>query len=136
MLQGWANVIGRSLNLKLAKACLVVPGKPLRLSDIDPSDTGELPNHSKARPELKRLIRKMDELQYLLFADGDQSLLIVLQGMDASGKDGVIRHVFNGMNPQGTTVTSFKQPSSEDLSHDFLWRVLFPVSTYETGMRY
>jgi PPK2 family polyphosphate:nucleotide phosphotransferase len=61
-------------------------------------------------------------LQYLLYADGSQSLLVVLQALDAAGKDGVIRHVFSGMNPQGTFVFGFKQPSKEEAAHDFLWR--------------
>jgi PPK2 family polyphosphate:nucleotide phosphotransferase len=64
----------------------------------------------------------MDMLQYLLYADGSQSLLVVLQALDAAGKDGVIRHVFSGMNPQGTFVFGFKQPSKEEAAHDFLWR--------------
>jgi len=64
----------------------------------------------------------MDKLQYLLYADGDQSLLVVLQALDAAGKDGVIRHVFSGMNPQGTFVFGFKQPSKYEAAHDFLWR--------------
>jgi PPK2 family polyphosphate:nucleotide phosphotransferase len=65
----------------------------------------------------------MDRLQYLLYADGSRSLLIVLQGLDAAGKDGTIRHLFTGMDPQGTRVASFKEPSKEELAHDFLWRV-------------
>lgn len=64
----------------------------------------------------------MDRLQYLLYADGNQSLLVVLQGLDAAGKDGVIRHVFSGMNPQETFVHGFKQPSKYEAAHDFLWR--------------
>src|SRR5262249_28339333 len=65
---------------------------------------------------------RMDKLQYLLYADGSQSLLVVLQALDAAGKDGTIRHVFSGMNPQGTFVFGFKQPSKEEAAHDFLWR--------------
>ena len=64
----------------------------------------------------------MDRLQYLLYADASQSLLIVLQALDAAGKDGVIRHLFTGMNPQGTSVFGFKQPNKVELAHDFLWR--------------
>jgi PPK2 family polyphosphate:nucleotide phosphotransferase len=64
----------------------------------------------------------MDKLQYLLYADGDQSLLVVLQALDAAGKDGVVRHLFSGMNPQGTSVFGFKQPSKDEAAHDFLWR--------------
>ena len=64
----------------------------------------------------------MEKLQYLLYADGNHSLLVVLQALDAGGKDGVVRHVFSGMNPQGTSVFGFKQPSKEEAAHDFLWR--------------
>src|SRR5437016_6088842 len=69
------------------------------------------------------ILQKLDELQNLLFAESKRALLIVLQGMDASGKDGVIRHVFGTLNPQGVNVRSFKTPTAEELSHDFLWRV-------------
>jgi PPK2 family polyphosphate:nucleotide phosphotransferase len=64
----------------------------------------------------------MAQLQYLLYADADKSLLVVLQALDAAGKDGAIRHLFSGLNPQGTVVTGFKQPSKEEAAHDFLWR--------------
>jgi PPK2 family polyphosphate:nucleotide phosphotransferase len=64
----------------------------------------------------------MNKLQYLLYADGSQSLLVVLQALDAGGKDGVVRHVFSAMNPQGTSVFGFKQPSRQEAAHDFLWR--------------
>jgi PPK2 family polyphosphate:nucleotide phosphotransferase len=73
-------------------------------------------------PEIQKNAARMDKLQYLLYADGSQSLLVVLQALDAAGKDGVIRHVFSGMNPQGTFVFGFKQPSKEEAAHDFLWR--------------
>jgi len=69
----------------------------------------------------------MAKLQYLLYADGSQSLLVVLQALDAAGKDGVIRHLFAGMNPQGTSVVGFKQPSKVELAHDFLWRAHLPA---------
>jgi PPK2 family polyphosphate:nucleotide phosphotransferase len=69
------------------------------------------------------IIGELDDLQNLLYAEGKHSLLVVLQGMDASGKDGVIRNVLGKLNPQGVTVKSFKAPSAEELSHDFLWRV-------------
>jgi PPK2 family polyphosphate:nucleotide phosphotransferase len=67
-------------------------------------------------------VERMAKLQYLLYADGNQSLLVVLQALDAGGKDGVVRHVFSAMNPQGTSVVGFKQPSRLEASHDFLWR--------------
>src|SRR5215813_8893484 len=69
------------------------------------------------------ILAELDELQNLLFAEHKHSLLIVIQGMDGSGKDGVIRNVFTSMNPQGVDVTSFKVPTEEELAHDFLWRV-------------
>ncbi|MEO5996956.1 MAG: PPK2 family polyphosphate kinase [Chitinophagaceae bacterium] len=69
------------------------------------------------------ILEEINELQNLLFAEGKHALLIVIQGMDASGKDGVIRNVFGSMNPQGVMVKSFKAPTTEELSHDFLWRI-------------
>jgi PPK2 family polyphosphate:nucleotide phosphotransferase len=98
------------------------PGKKVRLSKIDPSYTGRHETHDKALPEIQKNVARMDRLQYLLYADGGQSLLVVLQALDAAGKDGTIRHVFSGMNPQGTCVYGFKQPSREEAAHDFLWR--------------
>jgi PPK2 family polyphosphate:nucleotide phosphotransferase len=105
------------------KKFLVEPGAKVRLSKIDPSYTGKHESHDKALPEIQAHVERMGKLQYLLYADGRQSLLVVLQGLDAAGKDGVIRHVFSGMNPQGTSVFAFKQPSKEEAAHDFLWRV-------------
>ncbi len=100
----------------------VESGRKIRLTERDPSDTGKYDSRKEADPEMQKYVQRMDELQYLMFADGNQSLLIVLQGLDAAGKDGTIRHLFTGMNPQGTLVASFKQPSKEELAHDFLWR--------------
>jgi len=104
------------------KKFAVEPGKKVRLSKIDPSYTGKHETHDKALPEIQKNVERMDRLQYLLYADGSQSLLVVLQALDAAGKDGTIRHVFSGMNPQGTFVYGFKQPSREEAAHDFLWR--------------
>jgi PPK2 family polyphosphate:nucleotide phosphotransferase len=104
------------------KKFLAEPGAKVRLSKIDPSYTGKHESHEKALPEIQKNVARMDKLQYLLYADGSQSLLVVLQALDAAGKDGVIRHVFSGMNPQGTFVFGFKQPSKEEAAHDFLWR--------------
>ena len=100
----------------------VEPGKKVRLSDIDPSFSGKHESHEEALPEIQKHVQHMAELQYRLYADGDQSLLIVLQALDAAGKDGTIRHLFTGMNPQGTSVFGFKQPSVVEAAHDFLWR--------------
>jgi len=104
------------------KNFLVEPGAKVRVSKIDASYTGKHETHEKALPEIQAHVERMDKLQYLLYADGNQSLLVVLQALDAAGKDGVIRHVFSGMNPQGTSVFGFKQPSKEEADHDFLWR--------------
>jgi PPK2 family polyphosphate:nucleotide phosphotransferase len=104
------------------KEFAVERGSKLRLSKIDASYAGKHETHEKALPEIQAHVERMDKLQYLLFADGNQSLLVVLQALDAAGKDGVIRHVFSGMNPQGTFVYGFKQPSKYEAAHDFLWR--------------
>jgi PPK2 family polyphosphate:nucleotide phosphotransferase len=101
----------------------VEPGTRVRLSKIDASFTGKYDNHEEAAAEIQNHVERMDQLQTLLYADGAKSLLVVLQALDAAGKDGVIRHLFTGMNPQGTFVFGFKQPSKYEAAHDFLWRV-------------
>jgi hypothetical protein len=100
----------------------VEPGAKVRLAKIDASYTGKHETHENALPEIQKHVERMDKLQYPLYADGNQSLLVVLQALDAAGKDGTLRHVFSGMNPQGTFVYGFKQPSREEAAHDFLWR--------------
>ncbi|TLD47442.1 MAG: Polyphosphate:AMP/ADP phosphotransferase [Accumulibacter sp.] len=104
------------------KQFVVRPGDKLSLAGIDPSYSGAHASGEAALPEIQRNVARMDELQALLYADGNQSLLVVLQALDAAGKDGVVRHLFSGMNPQGTRVFGFKQPSAEEAAHDFLWR--------------
>ncbi|WP_315741425.1 MULTISPECIES: polyphosphate kinase 2 family protein [unclassified Bradyrhizobium] len=104
------------------KKFAVERGEKPRLSKIDASYTGKHESHEKALPEIQAHVESMDKLQYLLYADGNKSLLVVLQALDAAGKDGVIRHLFSGMNPQGTSVFGFKQPSRDEAAHDFLWR--------------
>jgi PPK2 family polyphosphate:nucleotide phosphotransferase len=105
-----------------AKKFIVKPGTKVRLSKIDPSFKGKHESHEEATPAIAKHLQRLEKLQYLLYADGDKSLLVVLQALDAAGKDGVVRHVFSGVNPQGTAVFGFKQPSKEELAHDFLWR--------------
>ena len=105
------------------KRFIVEPGRKVRLAKIDPSYTGKHESHEKAAPQIRKHLERMGKLQYLLYADGDQSLLVVLQALDAAGKDGVIRHIFSGINPQGTLVFGFKQPSKIESAHDFLWRI-------------
>jgi PPK2 family polyphosphate:nucleotide phosphotransferase len=102
---------------------IVMPGTEVKLSQIDPSYHDSYMSREAAVPETRFLLRKLDQLQYLMYAEKRHSLLIVLQGLDASGKDGVIRHILTGMNPAGCRVVGFKQPNAEELDHDFLWRV-------------
>jgi PPK2 family polyphosphate:nucleotide phosphotransferase len=101
----------------------VKPQQKIKLAEIDPEDTGELKDKAKAEKLLAQNIKRMAELQNVLYAEGKHGLLIILQAMDAGGKDGTIRKVMSGMNPQGVQVTSFKGPTAEDLAHDFLWRI-------------
>jgi PPK2 family polyphosphate:nucleotide phosphotransferase len=100
----------------------VEPGAKIRLSKIDASYAGKDETHEQALPKIQTHVERMVKLQYLLYADNHQSLLVVLQALDAAGKDGVVRHLFSGMNPQGTSVFGFKQPSKYEAAHDFLWR--------------
>lgn len=109
--------------MKIHNRLLVTPGKKTKLSDIDPEDTLGLKNDERSQKMLQKLIARLDELQLLLYASKKCSLLIVLQGIDGAGKDGTIRHVMSGVNPQGCRVTSFKTPSAEEAAHDFLWRI-------------
>ncbi|MCV0428682.1 MAG: polyphosphate kinase 2 family protein [Roseibium sp.] len=102
---------------------IVKPGSSVKLADIDPGFHGRHETHEKATPELEETLAKIAPLQELLYAEKKHALLVVLQGIDAAGKDGVCWHVIRAMNPQGTTVTGFKQPTAEERAHDFLWRV-------------
>jgi len=100
----------------------VSPGAKVRLSEVDASFADKHETRERAAPEIQIHVERMAKLQYLLYAGGDKSLLVVLQALDAAGKDGVVRHLFSGMNPQGTSVFAFKQPSKCEAAHDFLWR--------------
>lgn len=101
----------------------VKPGQKIRLKDLDPGFATKPEDKKDAKRTSKKLQKRIEELQGELYAEGKRSLLICLQGPDASGKDGVIRHVIRAMNPQGCRVVSFKQPSTAELAHDFLWRI-------------
>lgn len=101
---------------------LAKPGKKFRIEDWPTADTGPFKNKDDAAPVVEKLRQRLIELQELLYAESKHALLIVLQAMDAGGKDGAIEHVFRGVNPQGCHVTSFKAPSTLERSHDFLWR--------------
>lgn len=105
----------------------VKPNSQLSLDTCDPDDTGEYKKTDQGKEKAKavaaQLITRLDEMQERLYANGDRAVLIVFQGMDTSGKDGTIKSVMSGVNPQGCKVVSFKAPSPEELGHDFLWRV-------------
>jgi PPK2 family polyphosphate:nucleotide phosphotransferase len=100
----------------------VKPGIDVGLADFDAGSTGVFHNHQHAKSKLQSDIKRLAELQSIFYASGKYALLIVLQGMDAAGKDGAIKHVMTGVNPQGVDVTSFKVPSTVELEHDYLWR--------------
>jgi PPK2 family polyphosphate:nucleotide phosphotransferase len=102
---------------------LVKPGTEVSLKDLDPDDTGDYRESDTAAIELKERVEELGRLQALLYAENRRAVLIVLQGMDTSGKDGTIRHVMAGMSPLGVQVKAFKVPNEEELAHDFLWRV-------------
>lgn len=104
-------------------ALVVDPGSVADLERRDPRDTLGLPGKEDAKEQLATLLEELSSLQVRLYAEGKRSVLLVLQGLDASGKDGTIRRVFTGVNPQGCRVTSFKAPTPAELAHDFLWRV-------------
>jgi len=99
------------------------PGSHFRLKERDPGFSGKHGGKKSAAKRLVTLQKRMDELQYRLYAEHQRSVLICLQALDAGGKDGVLRHVISSMNPQGCHVVGFKQPSAEELAHDFLWRI-------------
>jgi PPK2 family polyphosphate:nucleotide phosphotransferase len=107
---------------KLVEPYRVEDGSKFRLKDFDPCDTGKI--HSKERAEqlLAQGIASLAELQDKLYAQNHWGVLLIFQAMDAAGKDGVIKHVMSGVNPQGVQVYSFKTPSTEELNHDYMWR--------------
>ena len=113
----------KSLARLVAPYCVRDGGK-FRLKDVDPADTNELEDESKERAKalLAHGVERLSRLQEKLAAQGQWSLLLIFQAMDAAGKDGAIKHVMSGVNPQGCHVTSFKAPSREELAHDWLWR--------------
>ena len=108
--------------MELRDRLTVRPDKPLTLTDWDPDETLGF-EKAAAVEKTEKAIARLDELQSLMYAGHRRALLVVLQGMDGAGKDGTIRHVMRGLNPQGSRVTSFKAPSAEEADHDFLWRV-------------
>jgi PPK2 family polyphosphate:nucleotide phosphotransferase len=111
---------------KLAKPYCVTDGRKFKLKDTDPSDIGGLQSEDKPRAKeaLENGVRALAELQDMLYAQDKWAILLIFQAMDAAGKDGAIKHVMSGINPQGCQVFSFKSPSAEDLDHDYLWRCM------------
>jgi PPK2 family polyphosphate:nucleotide phosphotransferase len=108
--------------MKLKSPYLVKPHAAVRLSQWPTAGTGDFKTEESAAPVLMKHRRQLDELQEVLYAGQQKALLIVLQGMDTAGKDGTIRHIFSGVNPQGCDVTAFKVPTPMEARHDFLWR--------------
>jgi PPK2 family polyphosphate:nucleotide phosphotransferase len=106
----------------LAHTFRITEGRKFRLADHDAADTATLAAKQPALAALEKTLARLDELQERLYAQNRWSVLIILQAMDAAGKDSVIEHVMSGLNPQGCEVYSFKNPSDEELDHDFLWR--------------
>src|ERR1700746_764776 len=107
----------------LAKRFLVEPGKKVKLAKFDPDDSAGIIRKSSFERILKRDIQRLFEQETLLWASRKNALLVVLQGPDAAGKDGTIRHVMTCLKPEACRVTSFKVPTEEEAHHDFLWRV-------------
>jgi len=105
------------------KKLIVKPDSEIRLKHFDPGYHGKHESHKSALPEIQENRKKMEELQYLMYAENKHSLLIALQGLDAAGKDGVVRRALTGMNPEGCVAVNFKEPTPKELAHDFLWRV-------------
>ena len=109
--------------MKYTNQFRVEPGSKVKLKDIDPGFKDHHKGHKKADEEIEQYQKELRNLQELFYADGQSSLLICLQGMDTGGKDGTINHILGAMNPQGCRVVGFRQPSAEELAHDFLWRI-------------
>ena len=107
---------------KLSQELLVRPGSRIKLASVDPGDTHGV-DKAAAADYLTKNLDRLAVLQYLLYAEARRSLLVVLQGIDAGGKDGTIRHVMSGLNPQGVRVTPFKVPEGAEKRHDYLWRI-------------
>ena len=107
---------------ELVKRYRIADNKQFRLAEISPADTWKLKSKDQAAEWLEKGLARLTELQEKLYAQDQWALLLIFQAMDAAGKDGTIKHVMSGVNPQGCEVTSFKVPSAEELQHDFMWR--------------
>jgi len=117
--------LGKSTDnhLKEDKYIFVKPGKKVSVKDYNNDFIDDFKDKKDAEEKLQKDIERLSDLQDVLYSSGKYSLLIILQAMDAAGKDSTIKHVMSGVNPQGCDVTAFKQPNSEELSHDYLWRI-------------
>jgi PPK2 family polyphosphate:nucleotide phosphotransferase len=117
----------KNKNISKAASRLISPyciadGSKFRIKDFDPEDTGGMKSKEEAQELLENGVKSLSKLQEMLYAQGHWGMLLIFQAMDAAGKDGAIKHVMSGVNPQGCDVFSFKSPSSEELDHDYLWR--------------
>jgi PPK2 family polyphosphate:nucleotide phosphotransferase len=110
--------------VRLAEPFCITDGEKFRLKDYDPADTNGVKNKQHAQNIVDRRVGLLSDMQEKLYAQDRWALLVILQAMDAAGKDGVIKHVMSGVNPQACQVYSFKSPSAEDLDHDYLWRCM------------
>src|SRR5213592_4718889 len=107
---------------RIVEKYCIIKGEKFRLKDYDPADTNGVKSKQHAENILERRIGLLSDMQEKLYAQDRWALLLLFQAMDAAGKDGTIKHVMSGVNPQGCNVTSFKAPTSHELDHDFLWR--------------
>ena len=113
-----------------SKEFMLKPGEKVNLSKHDADEDLHWQKDHQMKSSLKKTLEKIDHLQYVLYAEKKRAVLIVLQGMDTAGKDGTIRHVMSGVNPEGCKVTSFKVPAGLETEHDFLWRIHNAVPAY------
>jgi len=109
--------------MRLSERFRVQPGSRVRLAKWDPDDTAGFADKDAVHDKMEKDLKRLSELEYVLYAENKRSVLIVLQAMDAGGKDGAIRHITKPLNPQSCKVIPFKTPSEEELAHDFLWRI-------------
>ena len=116
--------------MNFSKELMVKAGHKVKLPKTDPDETLGWEKGHRARTSTEKAIKTVDSLQYRLYAEHKRALLLIFQGLDAAGKDGAIRHVMSGVNPQGCIVKSFKVPSAEEAAHDFLWRIHSAVPGY------
>ncbi|MBC8229823.1 polyphosphate kinase 2 family protein [bacterium] len=107
----------------MSQTIIVSPRTKIKLKDYDAGYSGGYKRKSEVKNQIAKIQKQISELQELLYAESKHALLIILQAMDAGGKDGTIRHMMSGVNPQGCEVTTFKVPSAEEVAHDFLWRI-------------